>query len=172
MNANQMRAPASALTPVDFDPFAAASGAVVLPLTDPQQEVWAACQMAPQAATAYNQCFALRLEGPLFYANARPVRDGIKQLVGARQPPPAAVIIESGAIARLDITSAEMLKGLVTTLRSAGVTLALADVRGPVIETARRSGLSDVLNEEVIFDTIKEAIAALDHAGTAAAHPE
>ncbi len=51
----------------------------------------------------------LRLEAPLFYAHATPVRDRIKTLVGASDPLPGALIIDLGGNERLDITSAEML---------------------------------------------------------------
>lgn len=103
----------------------------------------------------------LRLEAPLFYANAGPVRDRIKQLVGATHPPPKAVVVDAGANDRLDITSAEMLEQLVATLRSAGIDFALADVRQPVIEMARRSGLLAALGENRIFHTADEAVDAL-----------
>jgi amino acid adenylation domain-containing protein len=53
------------LTPVDFDPFSPAVATPPLPLTDAQQEVWLAAQMAPQASLAYNECIPLRLSGPL-----------------------------------------------------------------------------------------------------------
>jgi sulfate permease, SulP family len=103
----------------------------------------------------------LRLEGPLFYANAAPVRDAIKRLVGRQEPPPTAVIVESGAVVDLDITSAEMLKQLVGSLRSAGIELALADVRHPVIELAARTGLLELLGRDKIFHTVEEAVEAL-----------
>jgi hypothetical protein len=45
-------------------------------------------------------------------------------------------------------------------LDSAGIELALADVRLPVIERARRSGLLTKLGEEHIFHTIDEAVEA------------
>ena len=83
----------------------------------------------------------LRLESPLFYANATPVRDRIKALVGACDPPPRALILDAGANDRLDITGAEMLDELVRTMRSARIDVALADVRQPVIRMARRAGL-------------------------------
>ena len=103
----------------------------------------------------------VRLEAPLFYANADPVRDRLKALVGASDPLPRALILEAGSIDRLDITSAEMLEQLVATLRSAGVDFALADVRMPVIEMAGRSGLLDTLGEDRVFDTVDEAVRAL-----------
>jgi high affinity sulfate transporter 1 len=104
---------------------------------------------------------ALRLESPLFYANATPVRDGIKVLVGTCDPTPTALILDIGANDRLDITSAEMLTTLVGTMRSVGIEVALAEVRRPVIDMARRSGLLARLGERRVFHTIDEAVQAL-----------
>lgn len=104
---------------------------------------------------------ALRLESPLFYANATPVRDLIKVLVGACDPPPKVLILDAGTNDRLDITSADMLIGLVRTMRSAGVEVALADVRQPVIDMAERVGLVEQLGENRIFHTVDEAVQAL-----------
>src|SRR5678809_1385568 len=52
------------MQPVDFDPFADPSAAT-LPLTEPQHEMHSAVQMGAEASCAYNQCFVLRLRGPL-----------------------------------------------------------------------------------------------------------
>jgi sulfate permease, SulP family len=104
----------------------------------------------------------LRLETPLFYANATPVRDHIKTLVGASDPPPKALIIDIGGNERLDITSAEMLTELVRTMHSAGIDVALADVRQPVTRIARRSGLAKQLGADRIFHTIDGAVHAVD----------
>jgi high affinity sulfate transporter 1 len=103
----------------------------------------------------------LRLHGELFYANATPVRNQVKHLVGASDPLPSAVILEPTASDTLDITSAEMLEQLATTLHSAGIDFALADLRRPVIETARRTGLIDTVGEDRIFRTVDEAVQAL-----------
>lgn len=107
------------------------------------------------------ELLVLRLEATLFYANAAPVRDRVKYLVGATEPLPRAVILELTANAALDITSAEMLEQLVTTLRTAGVDVALADLRQPVIEMARRTGLLETLGEDRIFRTLGEAVEVL-----------
>ena len=55
----------------------------------------------------------------------------------------------------------EKLIELVTTLKSAGVGFALAGVRTPVIENARRSGVLAAIGEDRIFRTIDEAVHAL-----------
>lgn len=103
----------------------------------------------------------LRLESPFLYANATPVRDRIKQLVGRARPTPAAVVIEMGANAGLDLTSAEVLDELITSLHGAGLDVALADVRQPVIRTARRAGTLATLGEDRMFHTVGEALEAM-----------
>jgi SulP family sulfate permease len=107
------------------------------------------------------ELLVLRLDAPLFYANATLVRDQIKYLVGAGDPLPRAVILEPTAGDGLDITSAEMLQQLTATLRSAGIDFALADLRQPVIEAARRTGLLETLGEDRIFHTVDEAVQTL-----------
>lgn len=104
----------------------------------------------------------LRLESPLFYANASLVRDQIKRLVGASDPAPTAVVLDAGTNADLDITSAEMLEQLVDSLRNAGVDFALADVRQPVVEMMRRSGLLTKIGEDRIYHTVDEAVRTLN----------
>jgi len=102
----------------------------------------------------------LRLDAPLFYANANLVRDHIKHLVGASDPTPTVVILDIGGNRELDITANDMLAQLVATLRDAGVQLALAELRAPVLATARRSGLLHTLGEEQVYLTIDAAVAA------------
>jgi high affinity sulfate transporter 1 len=103
----------------------------------------------------------VRLEAPLYYANARLVRDGIKRLVGSADPTPRGVIIDLGASVDLDITSADMLTDLATTLHAAGIDLALADVRAHVRRMIEISGLAEALGPGRVFRTITEAVEAL-----------
>ena len=71
------------------------------------------------------------------------------------------MILDIGANGDLDVTSAEMLDLLVDDAARGGVDLALAEVRLPVLEMARRSGLLDAVGEAHVFRTIAEAVDAL-----------
>jgi sulfate permease, SulP family len=104
----------------------------------------------------------LRLKAPLIYANAAPVRDRVKRLVGGATPTPRAVVLEMGANDDLDITAAEVLQELVTSLRAAGLDIALADVRDTVIARARLTGLLAVLGEDHVFHTLGQAVDELE----------
>jgi MFS superfamily sulfate permease-like transporter len=103
----------------------------------------------------------LRLEAPIFYANASVLAERVKVIVGTAEPTPHAVILDVGANGELDITSSEILEQLVLTLRSAGVDFALAEARQPVLDVARRSGLLDTVGPGRIFPTIDAAADAL-----------
>ncbi len=49
----------------DFDPFAGAALARVVPTTEPQREIWLAAKLEPAASLAYNESVAIRLDGAL-----------------------------------------------------------------------------------------------------------
>src|SRR5581483_10372784 len=52
-------------TPVDYDPFADATLARVVPALQAQREVWLAAKLAPEASLAYNEAVTLELRGAL-----------------------------------------------------------------------------------------------------------
>jgi sulfate permease, SulP family len=112
-------------------------------------------------AVPVSDVLLLRLDSALFYANAAPVCDRIKRLVGQARPGPKAVILDVGVVDRLDLTSAEVMDELVRVLHSAGLDVGLAEVRQPVVEMARRTGLVDTVGEARIFHTIDEALEAI-----------
>ena len=103
----------------------------------------------------------VRLEAPLFYANATLVRDRIKYLVGAAEPLPTTVIIDVGANPDLDITSTDMLGELADALHAAGIGLALADACQPVLDMLHRSGLAEKLGDHGVYLTVDLGVLAL-----------
>jgi amino acid adenylation domain-containing protein len=63
---------------VDFDPFAGAALARVVPTTEPQREIWLAAKLEPAASLAYNEAVAIRLKGAL---DVDRLRTALQQLV-------------------------------------------------------------------------------------------
>ena len=63
---------------VDYDPFAGAALARVVPATAPQREVWLASTLEPAASLAYNESISLRLKGTL---NAAALQTALQQLL-------------------------------------------------------------------------------------------
>ena len=87
----------------------------------------------------------VRADGALYYANALTIRDRVKALIEAMQPPPRAVIIDASAQDQLDLTSADMLKSLVKELQGRGMVVAMADAHAPVREFSRKAGLLEMI---------------------------
>jgi sulfate permease, SulP family len=107
-----------------------------------------------------------RLDAPLYYANALTARDRLMALVREATPPPRAVVLDAEGQDTLDLTSAEMLKGLVTRLRASGIEVYVANVHAPVRERARLTGLLEIVGADHVLPTVDLAVReAEQHAG-------
>jgi sulfate permease, SulP family len=111
-----------------------------------------------------------RVDGPLYYANALTVRDRVIAMATEMASPPRAVIFDAAAQDTLDVTSAEMLKGLLKHLRDEGIDLYFADVHAPVRERARELGLLELIGEGRVFPTVDAAVWHIEE-GAAAGGP-
>ena len=104
----------------------------------------------------------VRVDGQLYYANALTVRDRVKAMIGEMSSPPRAVILDSSAWDQLDLTSTEVIKGLVKELRGNGIDVYFADVHAPVLEYGRKTGLVDSIGEDHVFPTVDLAVRSLE----------
>jgi len=100
----------------------------------------------------------LRPDAPLFFANANLARTQVLSLVASSEPPAKAVLLDIGASNTLDITSLDMLKGLVDDLNDANVEIILAQARGPVRDELRVSGLLDQIGENNIYLSVESGV--------------
>jgi len=106
----------------------------------------------------------LRLDAPLFFANANSVRTQVLNMVRASQPPASAVLLDIGSSNTLDITSLDMLKSLVSDLHDAQIEVLLAQVRGPVRDELRVSKLMAQIGEKNIHLSVDSGVQAyLNH---------
>jgi SulP family sulfate permease len=99
-----------------------------------------------------------RLDAPLYYANALTVRDQLKEIIEKSDVPLRAVLFDALTQDSLDLTSAEMLMGLVKEFHAQGVGVYVAGAHAPVIEFSRKSGLLDLIGEENVFPTVETAV--------------
>ncbi len=100
----------------------------------------------------------LRLDAPMYYANALTVRDKVKTMIEEPETPLRAVILDATAQDELDITSAEVLKGMVKELQGKGIAVYVAELHTPVLGFGRRIGLLDLIGEENVFPTVDLAV--------------
>ena len=104
----------------------------------------------------------VRLDAQLYYANALTVRDRVKEMVAGMETPPRAVIFDASAQDEIDVTSTDMIKGLVKELHGKGIDVYIADVHAPVLEHGRKTGLLESIGEDHVFPTVDAAVRMLD----------
>jgi SulP family sulfate permease len=106
----------------------------------------------------------VRLDGQLYYANALTTRDRVKAMIEEMGSPPRAVIIDSSSWYQLDVTSSDILKGLVKELHGRGIDVYLAEVHLPVLEYGRKMGLLELIGEDHVFPTVDLAVRSIEAA--------
>jgi sulfate permease, SulP family len=99
-----------------------------------------------------------RLDGPIYYANALTVRDHIKALIDAAGSVPRAVIFDASAQDQIDLTSVNVLMGLIKELQARDILVCLSDVHAPVREFAARAGMQEFISKHQVFATLDLAV--------------
>src|SRR5262249_7358837 len=115
-------------------------------------------------ASGHADVIVFRWEAPLFFANAGLFRHEIREHV--RRATPQWVVLQCEAITDIDVSAAEMLERLDLELNRAGVHLAFVELRMRLHELVARHGLFDVLDRKHFFNSIEEALAAIDATGS------
>ena len=88
----------------------------------------------------YPHLLALRIDADLFFANARPVERAIEAALLARAGI-TQLLLDLSGVNQIDLTALEGLRELNHNLRTRGVSLSLAEVKGPVLDRLARSTL-------------------------------
>lgn len=127
--------------------------AVLAPVGDEPGRPWVDAERNPGYATVPG-VLAVRVEGPLMFANAEYVRARIRELAAAA-PGLRLVVLDGRATPSVDVTAAAMLVQLRGDLRRDGGDLALAEGIGQVRDILARVGSE---GEPVLFTTLDDAV--------------
>ena len=100
----------------------------------------------------------LRIDAPLFFANANIARSQVLNAIATSSPPPKAVLFDVSATSMLDVTSLDMLERLFSDLETAKIEFLLAHVRAPVLQKLRLSGLIDRIGENHIYLSVDSGV--------------
>jgi SulP family sulfate permease len=103
---------------------------------------------------------ALRIDESLYFANAHALEETVLRIVAEKQDVKHVLLICS-AINFIDFSALETLITTVERLHDAGVTLHLAEVKGPVMDRLQRSELLKRLGAGRVFMSTHEAMTAL-----------
>ncbi|WP_342373965.1 sulfate permease [Myxococcus stipitatus] len=110
-----------------------------------------------------------RFDAPMFFANARYLREQLRALVAEAKPTPREVVLDASAVFDLDVTAAEGLEKLRRELSERGIVLVIADANAPLRGMLRRTGLMERLGEENVYLTVEAAVARFEQRGSGGA---
>ena len=105
----------------------------------------------------------LRVDGELFFANARWFRDVVRSLVRDQSPPVRELLVHAGAVPHIDTTAAQMLRELIAELEQAGTTLAFARATTGLVHDLERNGIARLVGDDRFFDTVASGVDAYLH---------
>ncbi|WP_163575702.1 SulP family inorganic anion transporter [Halomonas faecis] len=94
----------------------------------------------------------LRIDESLYFANARYLEDTVYDLV-ATHPELEHVVVICSAVNLVDASALESLDAINARLKDSGVTLHLAEVKGPVMDQLKRSDFLDAMTGRVFLST-------------------
>lgn len=120
----------------------------------PGTDVYRNVRRFPEAETVPGLVL-LRLDAPLYFANAAYLTNQIRALVDARGP--RAVILDAGAVHDVDVSAMASLRELHRELLDRRVDLHFADVKGPVRDIFARTGFAAELGPDRFSFTVHEA---------------
>ncbi|SAK73198.1 sulfate transporter [Caballeronia temeraria] len=120
---------------------------------------WQYMPTTPAAMTAPN-LIVYRFGADLFYANDHLFASEVTTLVDTAADGLRHLVVDAGAITDLDYSAARTIGELVETLRARDIAVIFGRVNRFLRNDMDRHGLTRVLGESNIFDTLHEALAA------------
>jgi sulfate permease, SulP family len=100
-----------------------------------------------------------RFGAGIFYANAQRLSDEVLELA-AGETPPRWIVLDAASIDDIDFTGGKTLGEITSELKEIGVQLAMADVRDSVRAELDRYGLTTMIGEDRLFETVGDAVEA------------
>ena len=98
----------------------------------------------------------IRLDAPLYFANATYLIDEIRRRIAAQEA--RAVVVDAGGVHDIDVSALASLRDFLGELRRHGIELYVADLKGPVRDVLARSGFTAELGPDRFSFTTHEAV--------------
>jgi SulP family sulfate permease len=97
----------------------------------------------------------------LFYANAGRFVEDVRHLLDSAPTPVHWLVVDAGAITSVDYSAARVVRDFCQDLTCSGVTLLFVHAESSLRADLERHRLLDVIGADHVFDTLREALAAI-----------
>ncbi|MDQ2077806.1 SulP family inorganic anion transporter [Marinimicrobium sp. ABcell2] len=108
-------------------------------------------------AETWPHLLLLRVDRSLFFANMNYVEDLVAERA-AEEPELEHLVLICSAVNSIDYSALEILEQLTSNLRDAGITVHLAEVKGPILDRLQRHGMEEWFAPGKIFFSTEEAV--------------
>ncbi len=98
----------------------------------------------------------------LYFANAATFEEEVMKLVADATPAARVLLIDFSAVGDIDFSAAFMLKILLRTLHDRKIDVVLMNVTPAVSAEMQRSGLTELVGPENVFEDVAKAMAVVD----------
>jgi SulP family sulfate permease len=123
----------------------------------PGTEVYRNIDRSPDATTTEG-VVVLRVDAPLYFANADFLRQKLCSVEIGQRGRMRALVLDASSVNDLDSSGAQALGEILDDYRQRGVELYLANVKGVVLDVLRRSGLHERLGADHFFLSTHDAV--------------
>ncbi len=123
-----------------------------------EKAAWGSIRDHPERKT-YDGIIVVRLDAPLFWANASEITDNVLALVD-QAPEARALVLDLEATSQLDTTSIDALELMLARLQERQIELYLVRVFYMARQVLARSGFVDVLGEDRMWHSIAAGVRA------------
>jgi MFS superfamily sulfate permease-like transporter len=124
---------------------------------DPAEQAYVEAETHPDATTP-DGVLVVRMNGPLFFADAVPFRTHLVDLVSASDA--TTVVLDLEATPAIDLDGADMLTKVHGQLADSGVRLLLTHADTDEFGVLERAGTMDAVGQANVFETVRHAVAA------------
>lgn len=99
-----------------------------------------------------------RWDAPLFFANAELFKERVLDAVANAPGPVRWFVVAAEPLTNLDVTAADAVAELDEILQKSGIKLCFAELKDPVKDKFKRSGLFTRIGEQFFFPTLGQAV--------------
>lgn len=99
-----------------------------------------------------------RWDAPLFFANAEFFQERLLQAIDESPTPVRRVVVAAEPVTSIDVTSADMLRELIKTLKERDIALHFAEMKDPVRDKLKRFELMSLIGAEHFHPTVGSAV--------------
>lgn len=100
----------------------------------------------------------LRVDSPLFFANADFFKEKVTQIESQTKPTIHLVILNAESVSTIDSTAVNMLRDMINEGRARGRDFAIAGAIGPVRDVMYKNGLLNLVGKDHVFPHVHDAV--------------